>query len=374
VRAEAGPAAVPTGDLRRERQELGAELDAALARVLERGWFILGPEVEAFEQEFAAYSGSRFAIGVASGTDAIMLALSALQLQADAEVITTTLTSVATVTAIIRAGLDPVLVDIDPATFNLDARLVEQRISPRTGAILPVHLYGRPADMGALVGLAQAHGLPVIEDACQAHGALIGKKRSGTVGRAGCFSFYPSKNLGAYGDGGMVISDDPALAERVRLLRQYGWRERDRSEIVGFNSRLDELQAAVLRLKLERLDAWNSRRRAIAQRYRTLLGDNAKVTLPADAAGHAFHLYVVRVRARDRVRARLRDEGIATGVHYPLPIHQQPALRDRFAGQRFPEGERACQEILSLPIFPQLSDAEVDRVAETLDEVLREAR
>lgn len=362
------------GDIRRERQELGAELDAALARVLERGWFILGPEVEAFEQEFAAYAGSRFAIGVASGTDAIMLALSALELPANAEVITTTLTSVATVTAIIRAGLKPVLVDIDSRTFNLDLRLVEARLSPRTGAILPVHLYGRPVEMATLVELAAAHGVAIVEDACQAHGAMADKKKIGTIGRAGCFSFYPSKNLGAYGDGGIVITDDAGLAERVRLLRQYGWRERDRSEILGFNSRLDELQAAVLRSKLGRLDAWNARRRAIAQRYRSLLKNMEKVTLPPDGPGDVFHLFVIRIADRDRVRARLREEGIATGVHYPLPIHQQPALRDRFDGQRFPEADRACQEILSLPIFPQLSDSEVDRVAETLGAVMRDAR
>lgn len=360
------------GDVRRERQELGVELDTALAQVLERGWFILGPEVEAFEQEFAAYCGSRFAIGVASGTDAIMLALSALELPANTEVITTTLTSVATVTAIIRAGLRPVLVDIDPQTLNLDLRLVEPRLSPQTGAILPVHLYGRPVEMRQLAELAEGRAVSIIEDACQAHGATVGEKKIGTIGRAGCFSFYPSKNLGAYGDGGIVISDDAGLAERVRLLRQYGWRERDRSEILGFNSRLDELQAAVLRVKLGWLDAWNARRRAIAQRYRALLKNTEHVTLPPDGPGDVFHLFVIRVRDRDRVRARLRDEGIATGVHYPLPIHQQPALRDRFEGQRFPEADRACQEILSLPIFPQLSDLEVDRVAEALGAELRD--
>jgi dTDP-4-amino-4,6-dideoxygalactose transaminase len=362
------------GDLRREREELGAELEAAMARVLESGWFILGPEVEAFEREFAAYCGSRLAIGVASGTDAITLALSALELPRDAEVITTTLTSVATVTAIVRAGLTPVLVDVDPETLNLDARQVEERLSGRTGAIVPVHLYGRPSEMDRLAGEAAARGVPIIEDACQAHGAMVGKKKAGSVGLAGCFSFYPSKNLGAYGDGGMVVSDDAEFADRVRLLRQYGWRERDRSEILGFNSRLDELQAAVLRTKLERLDRWNDRRRAIARRYMRLLADNERVTLPADGHGDVFHLFVVRVANRDAIRARLRDEGIATGVHYPLPIHQHPALVERFRGQHFPQAEQACREILSLPIFPQLSDAEVDRVVETLLGAVRDAR
>jgi dTDP-4-amino-4,6-dideoxygalactose transaminase len=360
------------GDVRREREELGVDLDAAVARVVERGWYILGPEVEAFEREFAAYCGSRYAIGVASGTDAIMLALTALGLPPDAEVITTALTSVATVTAIIRAGLKPVLVDVDPQTLNLDVRLVDERLSGHTGAILPVHLYGRPAEMDQLAGMAAARGLPIVEDACQAHGAMVGKKRAGTIGRAGCFSFYPSKNLGAYGDGGMVVSDDAALAEHVRLLRQYGWRERDRSEILGFNSRLDEVQAAVLGAKLPRLDNWNDRRRAIARRYRRLLGDTQAVVLPPNGHGGVFHLYVVRVANRDAVRERLRERGIATGIHYPLAIHQQPALLDRFEGQRFPEAERACREILSLPIFPQLSDSEVDRVAGTLGAVVRE--
>lgn len=352
---------------------MGAELDAAVARVLERGWFILGPEVEAFEREFAAYCGSRYAVGVASGTDALMLALTALELEPDADVITTTLTSVATVTAIIRAGLTPVLVDIDPHSLNLDARQVEQRLSGRTGAILPVHLYGRPAAMDQLAGEAAARGIPIVEDACQAHGAMVGAKKAGTIGRAGCFSFYPSKNLGAYGDGGMVISDDAGLADRVRLLRQYGWRERDRSEILGFNSRLDELQAAVLRTKLGRLDGWNARRHAIARRYRAALTGDERVIMPPDGPGDVFHLFVVRVQDRDRVRARLREEGVTTGIHYPLPIHRHPSLQSRFKDQRFPEADRACEEILSLPLFPQLSDSDVDRVVETLDAVLREA-
>ena len=373
MKSDVAPAVVPMGDLRRERQELGAELDGTIARVLERGWFILGPEVEAFEREFAAYCGSRYAIGVASGTDAIMLALSALEPGEKTEVVTTALTSVATVTAVIRAGLEPVLVDVDPQTLNLDVGLVEQRLSARTGAILPVHLYGQPVQMAALVEVAEARGVPIVEDACQAHGATVGQKKAGTIGRAGCFSFYPSKNLGAYGDGGMVVSDDAEVAERVGLLRQYGWRERDRSELLGFNSRLDELQAAVLRAKLGHLDEWNARRRAIARRYRALLAGTERVTLPPEAAGDVNHLYVIRIPDRDRVRARLRDQGIATGIHYPVPIHRQPALIDRFAGQRFPQADRACQEILSLPIFPQLSDSEVDRVAETLRAVLREA-
>jgi dTDP-4-amino-4,6-dideoxygalactose transaminase len=287
-------------------------------------------------------------------------------LPANAEVLTSALTSVATVTAILRAGLTPVLVDIDARTFNLDLDQVEARLSARTGAIIPVHLYGRPVDMVRLSELADQRGVPVVEDAAQAHGATVGEKKAGTIGRAGCFSFYPSKNLGAYGDGGMVIGDDAELAERVRLLRQYGWRERDRSEIVGFNSRLDEMQAAVLRVKLPRLDRWNARRRAIATRYKGLLGGQANVTLPPDGPGDVFHLYVVRVPDRDRVRERLADLGVATGIHYPLPIHRHRALSDRFAGQRFPQAERACEEILSLPIFPQLTDSEVARVAETL--------
>jgi UDP-N-acetyl-3-dehydro-alpha-D-glucosamine 3-aminotranferase len=354
------------GDLRRERQELGAELEIATNRVLERGWFILGPEVEAFEREFAAYCGAEFGVGVASGTDAIMLALAALELPANAEVVTSALTSVATVTAILRAGLTPVLVDVDSATLNLDLGRIEERLTGRTGAIVPVHLYGRPVDMEPLMKLAGKRGIAVVEDAAQAHGAMVGAKKAGAIGRAGCFSFYPSKNLGAYGDGGLVITSDRAFGERVRLLRQYGWRERDRSEVVGFNSRLDELQAAVLRVKLGKLDQWNARRRAIAMRYDHRLRRNPKVRLPLLGDRDVFHLYVVRVADRDRVRARLADAGIATGIHFPLAIHQHPALRDRFAGQPFPVAEQACREILSLPIFPQLAESEIDRVADAL--------
>ncbi len=375
MRNEATPAAasqVPLGDLRRERAELGPELDTAMQRVLERGWFILGPEVLAFEGEFAASCGTRHAIGVASGTDAIMLALSALELPPNAEVITTALTSVATVTAILRAGLKPVVVDIDPRTFNLDLRAVERRLTDRTGAILPVHLYGGPVDMAELARLAATRGVPIVEDACQAHGATTGGKKAGTIGRAGCFSFYPSKNLGAYGDGGMVVSDDAGFAERVRLLRQYGWRERDRSEILGFNSRLDELQAAVLRAKLPHLHAWNQRRRAIAMRYQRLLEGIEGIEPPVIGEGHVVHLYVVRVAARDRVRAGLQAAGIASGVHYPVPMHRQPALRGIVEGD-FPQADRACAEILSLPVFPQLTDSEVDRVGATLAGLLGDA-
>ncbi len=357
---------IPSGDLRRERAELGPDIDMALDRVLDRGYFILGTEVAAFEREFAAYCGVREAVAVASGTDAIMISIAALELEAGDEVITTTLTSMATVTAIIRAGAKPVLVDIDSDTFNLDIAGVAASLSHRTRAIVPVHLYGRAADMNPLLELATSRHVAIIEDACQAHGATVGARKVGAIGLAGCFSFYPSKNLGAYGDGGMITTDDSGFAGRCRLLRQYGWRERDRSEVLGFNSRLDEMQAAVLRTKLPHLDRWNRRRRTIAERYRKHLADRKEVKVPADAPGHVFHLFVVRVADRDRVREGLTKQGIATGVHYPLPMHRQPALKWLIHKHGFPQADLVSSEILSLPMFPQLTDSEVDRVCEAL--------
>jgi dTDP-4-amino-4,6-dideoxygalactose transaminase len=362
---------VPLGDLRREWREIGPELQAALNQTIERGQFILGPAVEAFEAEFARFCDVRHAVGVASGTDAITLALVAAGVHGGAEVITTTLTSAATATAIVLAGGRPVLVDIDPQTFNLRLDQVAQRVTAKTRALLPVHLYGRPVEMEPLRRLAAASGLALIEDACQAHGAAAHGRRTGGLGLSGCFSFYPSKNLGAYGDGGIITTDDAELADRLRLLRQYGWRTRDHSELLGFNSRLDELQAALLRAKLPHLESWNRRRRQIAARYHAGLRDLAAVRLPGIPEGHVFHLYVVRVPDRARVRQQLADRGIGTGVHYPLPIHRQPAFIPFVADvEAFPEADAACAEIMSLPMFPQLEDAEVDTVVDALRAVL----
>jgi len=349
-------------------------VDAAINRVIGRGQFILGPEVLAFEKEFAAYCGAREAVGVGSGTDALTLALVGAGVQAGDEVITTSLSSVATATAIVRAGARPVLVDIDLDSFNLNPRLVQEHVTNRTRAILPVHLYGRPFSK-ALLDVSRSNGVALIEDACQAHGASLEGRRTGTLGLAGCFSFYPSKNLGAYGDAGMVLTNDSLFAERVRRARQYGWKERDRSDTLGYNSRLDEIQAAVLRSKLPCLDAWNGRRRQIARRYQEGLAGTPGIALPEITDGHTFHLYVVRVRNRNRLRAALAEHGIATGIHYPVPVHRQPAFQGLVnADDPFPSTDLAVSEILSLPIFPQLTDQEVDRVSEAVRLELRSAK
>jgi dTDP-4-amino-4,6-dideoxygalactose transaminase len=353
---------IPTAELHRESDEIGTEVRIALERVLERGWYLMGPEVAAFEAEFAEWLGIPQAVAVGSGTDALTLALAGLGIGPGDEVITSAMTSVATATAIILAGAEPILADIDSATMNIDPQAALAAVGERTRALMPVHLYGRSAPMAELLDVARSLGLYLVEDACQAHGAEAMGRRVGTLGDAGCFSFYPTKNLGAYGDGGMVVTADDELAERVRLLRQYGWRERDRSETRGWNSRLDEMQSAVLRVKLPRLDAWNRRRREIALRYSRGLAGVPGLILPEDLPGHAHHLYVVRVRDRNRVRAGLATRRIKTGVHYPLPVHRHPGLSMRYRGSRFPGAEAMAETVLSLPIFPHLADHEVDTV------------
>ena len=354
--------AIPPGDLKREAAEIGSDVQAAITRVTGRGWFLVGPELEAFEREFAAWVDAPYAVGVHSGTDALMLALAALDIGEGDEVVIPAMTSVATATAVLRAGAEPVLADVDPVSMNLDPDSTRAAVTPRTKAIVPVHLYGRPAPMDELLSLSRDRGLVVVEDACQAHGAQIGGRMVGTLAEAGCFSFYPSKNLGAYGDGGMVVTSDSAVDERLRLLRQYGWRDRDRSEVLGWNSRLDELQSAVLRAKLPYLAAWNARRAGIAQRYTAGLSGVPGLTLPAATPGQVHHLYVVRVRDRDGVRTRMTERGIGSGVHYPLPIHRHPALASRYKSLHFPNAEEIAATALSLPLFPQLTNEEVDAV------------
>lgn len=367
---------IPFLDLKAQHQAIAAEVQAAIDGVFDRGQFILGPEVAAFEEEFASYVGVRHAIGVASGTDALHLALRACGIGPGDEVITVPHTAVATVAAIELAGARPVFVDIHPDSYTLDPALVEAAITSRTKAILPVHLYGQAASLAPILEVARAHGLRVIEDACQAHGALYQGRKVGAWGDIGCFSFYPTKNLGAYGDGGTVVTDDAALAERVRLLRTYGWAERDRSIIRGVNSRLDEVQAAILRVKLKHLDAWNDRRRALAACYAAALGDVSDVILPTEMpyGRHVYHLYVIRVPAkpataadRDGLRRLLDEQGIGTLVHYPVPIHLQEAYRDLgYPEGSLPESERAGREIVSLPLSPQLAETQVETVADAM--------
>lgn len=347
-----------------------SEIDSAIQRVLNSGWYILGREVESFEQEFAAYIGVCHAIGVANGTDALELSLRACDVGPGDLVFTVSHTAVATVAAIELAGATPVLVDIDPITYTMDPNCLEDALAhPPAGtpkAIIPVHLYGHPADMPAILELAKLHGLYVIEDCAQSHGATLDGRMTGAWGDIAAFSFYPTKNLGALGDGGMVVTNNPALAERVRLLQQYGWRERYISEIPGGNSRLDELQAAVLSVKLRNLDKENMQRRSLAQTYNRLLAD-AGLTLPEVRSGviHVYHQYVVRLPQRDALRIYLWQAGIGTLIHYPAPVHLQPAYQGRLAVVApLPWTEQAARQVLSLPMFPQLSDNQVQFVSE----------
>lgn len=359
---------IPFMDLRRHITALRSEIDTSIARVLDRGWFILGEEVALFEAEFAAYCGVRYAVGVASGTDALHLALRAVGVSAGDEVITVANAGVPGVAAIELAGGRPIFVDVDPASCNMHPGLIEEAITSRTRAIMPVHLYGRPADMDPILEIAGRHALAVIEDAAQAHGARYKGRRVGGIAHVGCFSFYPTKNLGAFGDGGAVVTNDPAVAERVRLLRQYGWKPRYYSQVRGVNSRLDELQAAVLQVKLRHLDAWNARRRQLAAEYGRNL-DGSGVIMPTEAPDvfHVYHLYVVRTSHRDALREHLYQLGIETAIHYPLPAHLQPAYRDLGgANGQLPVTERLAGEVLSLPLYPELTEDEVAAVCDAI--------
>ena len=341
--------------------------DAAVARVLASGWYILGNEVAEFEREFATASGLVHAIGVASGTDALVLALKALGLGRGDRVATVSHTAVATVAAIELAGAEPVLVDIDPARYTMAPDSLARTLEavPGIRAVVAVHLYGQPADLPALDDLARRRGAVLIEDCAQAHGATLDGNPIGTTGDAAAFSFYPTKNLGAFGDGGLVATASEELARRLRSLREYGWGQRYVSDLAGLNSRLDELQAAILRVRLAMLAALNDRRRAIAAQYTAGLIDGG-LALPAVAAGagHVFHQYVVRHPARDALQARLKQRGIGSNIHYPVPVHLQPAYRDRLALD--PAGlaatEAAARTVLSLPLYPELDDNSVARV------------
>jgi len=339
--------------------------------VLGSGWFILGGCLAAFERDFARLCEVEHAVGVASGTDAIALALRAVGVRPGDEVITAPLSAAFTALAVSQIGATPVFADIDPARYTLDPARVEAAITPRTRAILPVHLYGQPAEMDAILALARSRGLAVVEDAAQAHGARYRGHRVGSLADAAAFSFYPSKNLGAFGDGGLVTTNEPAIAHRLRQLRNGGQSARYRHEILGVNSRLDELQAAILGVRLRHLDADSARRRRIAARYTAALAGAPGVTAPfvAPETEPVFHLYVVRAADRAALAARLDAAGIETAVHYPTPIHRQPAYAappGTGPSPSFPQAERAAGEVLSLPIFPELTDAEVQAVTGAL--------
>jgi dTDP-4-amino-4,6-dideoxygalactose transaminase len=361
--------AIPQTDPRAGYLAQRIAIDAAIARVLDGGVYVLGREVEVFEAAFADFVGVAHAIGVASGTDAIEIALRACGIGSGDLVFSVSHTAVATIAAIERAGATPVLVDVEPGTYTMAPReLLRVLQSPPAGrpaAVLPVHIYGQPAELSALTEIARIHGLRLIEDCAQSHGALYRGRAAGSFGDIACFSFYPTKNLGALGDGGMVVTNDPALAAALREIREYGWRERYVSARAGINSRLDPIQAAILGVKLRSLEADNARRQVVADCYhRGLAG--LPLALPArrPQATHVFHQYVIRLAERDALRAALQAAGIGSGIHYPVPVHQQPAYSGRLACG--PSGlgvtERAAPQILSLPIYPQISDEAVDRV------------
>jgi dTDP-4-amino-4,6-dideoxygalactose transaminase len=355
---------------------LRRELDEAVDRVLGSGWFILGPEVEAFERELASALGARDAVAVGNGTDALFLSLRALGVGPGDEVVTSPVSAAFTALAVLQAGARPVFVDVDPATLNVDAGMVEPALTPRTKAIVPVHLYGHPADMDPILALARERGLAVLEDACQAHGALYRGRPVGTLAGErgiGALSFYPTKNLGALGDGGAILVNDPALAARLRQLRNGGQSEKYRHELPGVNSRLDEIQAAILRVGLRHLPAWNERRRALAELYvRGLEGSGVEPLREQPYARAVHHLLVVRHPRRDALAAALRVRGVGTLVHYPIPLHLQPVFAS--LGGRpgdLPVAEKAAGEILSLPLFPELRDEQVLSVVEAVRDAAR---
>ncbi len=365
---------VPLLDLKSEYTELRDEVLAALDRVCQTSAFVQGEEVEAFEKEFAEYCGTKHCVALSSGTAALHLGLLALGVQPGDEVITTPNTFLATAEAITYCGAQPVLVDIDPATANIDANLIERAITRRTRAILPVHLYGRPADMDAIRAIASRHGLRVLEDAAQAHGARYRGKRVGGLADAGAFSFYPTKNLGAYGEGGALTTDDDLVAQFARAARSHGQTSRYDHEFVGYNYRMQGFQGAILRIKLQFLDAWTAKRQAIAREYRRMLA-NARLALPVDDTRDecVYHQFVIYVNCRCSLISKLDEKGIATSIHYPKPVHLQPAyssLGDP-AGT-YPLAERACDRVLSLPIFPGMTAEQITYVASSVLEIVGE--
>ena len=357
-------------NLQDEYDEIKEEVEAKIAHILERGQFVLGEEVMRFEAEFAEYLGIEFALGVNSGSDALFLAVKALGLGPGDEIITVSHTFVSTVDAIVRSGATPVLIDIDPFTYTMDMGKIESKISERTKAILPVHIYGHPVDFGELLRLADKYNLLVIEDACQAHGASFDGKKVGTIGDVGCFSFYPTKNLGAYGDGGMIVTRRGEIYKKLKMLRNYGSPRKYKHEFIGVNSRLDELQAGILRIKLKYLDGWNRRRRTAADVYSRLLKEiGVQTPIEKDDVEHVFHLYVIRHPKRDRLRNWLAKNGVQTQIHYPVPVHKQWAYRHTFVNTKLPVTESVAGDILSLPIHPFLNDEEISRVVRLIHQL-----
>ena len=366
---------VPFVDLGPQTQAVRNEVIQRWSKIMDGNSFILGAEVKEFEERFAKYCGARYALGVANGTDALILALRSLNVGPGDEVIAPTNTFVATVEAIAHVGATPVLVDISPGTHNIDVNQLEKFVTPRTKAIIPVHLYGCPADMAPILEVAEGHGIAVIEDAAQAHGATYQGRKAGSMGSIGCFSFYPAKNLGAFGDGGAIVTDREDVVSQVRMLRDHGSPSKYEHDVVGYNSRLDTIQAAVLNAKLGRLDEWNKMRQRNAQIYDDMLAEVPGVVTPKVPQGtsHVFHLYVIRLLSedRERVRQRLQERGVQTGIHYPMPVHLTKAFRHLgYREGSFPVAEEVSQQILSLPMYPELQPDQIYYVVQQLKECL----
>ncbi len=351
-------------DFKAQYKSIEKEIDAAIKEILLSGQYILGPAVKEFEEQVAAYCGVKYAIGVASGSDALILALRALGIGPGDEVITTPFTFVATAHAIVHCGAKPVFVDIEPDTFNINPALIEPAITKNTKAIIPVHLYGHPANMDPIMEIAKTHNLYVVEDAAQAFGARYNGKQVGSIGHVACFSFFPTKNLGCYGDGGMVVTDNPDIADKVDILRRQGCREKYHAEIIGYNSRLDTIQAVILKVKLRYVDQWNEKRRYIAKKYNELLSDT-NITTPVEApyAYHVYHQYTIRSSRRDDLKQLLFENDIDTSIYYPKPLHLQDAYKclENKKGS-YPESERAGKEVLSLPISPEISEMDQEYI------------
>lgn len=363
---------IPMVDLKGQYQSLKDEIDAELLTALENTQFILGPNVRAFEEEAASYLGCEHAVGCASGTDALHLGLIAAGVKAGDEVITTPFTFIATAEAILYVGATPVFVDIDPNTYNIDLNQAEAAITSKTKAIIPVHIFGQPVDMNAVMAMANKHGLAVVEDCAQSFGASIDGKQTGSFGDAGAFSFFPSKNLGCYGDGGLVTTNDAKKAEHMRVLRNHGsWKQYHHSEL-GFNSRLDELQAIVLRAKLKRIDEYNEGRRRVGHRYNAALAEMDGVTPPAeDGIGkHVYHQYTLITEKRDQIMAALREQQIGCAIYYPIPLHQQEVFADSCKGQSLPVAEKVSLSCMSLPVYPELEDEKVDMIMDVVRNAL----
>jgi dTDP-4-amino-4,6-dideoxygalactose transaminase len=359
---------VPFVDLRREYSLIKDEINTKINEVLQSGHFILGENVKAFEKEFSNYCNAKYGVGVASGTDALLLSLKALDIKEGDEVITVANTFTATVDAISRSGATPVLVDINPETYNITVEKIKSKITDKTKVIIPVHLYGQPADMDPILEISEKYDLKVVEDACQAHGAEYKGRMVGSLGDAACFSFYPSKNLGAYGDGGMVVTNNEEIVEKIKMLREYGQSKKYHHDLIGYNSRLDEIQAAVLRVKLKYLDKNNEERRKHAKLYNELLVNTSLFTpIELPYVKHVYHLYVIRCKERDKLQQFLSSRGVSTGIHYPIPVHLQKAYS--YLGYRlgaFPIVEKYANEILSLPMFPQLMGEEIEYVCDCI--------